>query len=123
MTESIESAIEDVQEYVLVDLYETIANDFANVEQGLMDLHHSEQAENTINQVITFLKNIEAISQQTFIEPYVAYIHAAEDVFMQAANDRDPFTESLSELLLLTVDQIRAVARIDTAIERSYSIR
>ena len=109
MTESIQHAIQDVQEDVLVDLYEAITNEFAAVEQNLMDVHLAADPLARIEAVYGFLKNIEGNSQQTFIEPYIAYIHACEDVLSALLSQKLPVTEHLSELLLLALDQVRAV--------------
>lgn len=108
MTESIELLIGDIQDDVLVDLNESISNDFAGVEQNLMNLHLDDEPLARIEYVQRFLNNIEGACQQTLIDPYIAYIHTVEDVLRATAEGKLLVCEQLSELLLLMIDQIRA---------------
>ncbi|MCR8921486.1 HD domain-containing protein [Dasania sp. GY-MA-18] len=107
MRDLIACSIEDVDKEILVDLQESIGNEFSGVEMSLMALHQDQDPQASLSQVLQFLKSIEAAVQQTFIEPYVAYIHTVEDLLTTVSLGRLPITEHLSELLLLALDQVR----------------
>ena len=106
---TIESSIKDVQEDILIDLYETINNDFSFIEKNLIELPKIKRPQDCLLNILPIVNKIREAVKQTYIQPYIDYIDAIENIIERIQNGRLPISENLSELLLLTTDYIQTI--------------